>query len=198
MANKKDHMIKLDLTNGYFHIKLDPKTQSIFGIKCQNKYFSIKALPQGLSVSPYIMQRVMNNVVATLLKNVPVKILIYLDDILLLGAPSDLEKAKTILFASSYLFNLSKCDLKPTRKLTYLGVTIDLDNKTLNLTKNFVSKVTKEFIKVRKYNLTKRYKQRLAGLLNFSIPILRLPIQMIHLAYFHHCKLYKYVNFMHS
>ena len=94
---------------------------------------------------------------------------------------------------SVYLFNLQKCDLTPTKKLTYFWVTIDLTNKT----KSFVTKVTKEFIKERKYNLTKRYKQRLAELLNFEITILKLPTQMIHLAYFHHRKLYKFVDFIH-
>ena len=108
-----------------------------------------------------------------------------------------MERAKTILFASSFLFNLHKCDLVPTKCLTYLGVKVDLTQKTLALTKNFVIKITKEFIKIRKYNLTLRYKQRIAGLLNFAIPILRLPIQMIHLAYGHHRKLYKFINFIH-
>lgn len=173
-------MIKLDLTNGFFHIKLNNKTNNLFGIKCQNKYFVINNLPQGLSVSPYLMQRVMTNVLNKMLNCINVRIMIYLDDVLLLGQPDQLEKAKTILFASSFLFNLEKCDLQPTKCLTYLGVKIDLTQKTLTLTKNFVIKITKEFIKIRKYNLTLRYKQRIAGLLNFAIPILRLPVQMIH------------------
>ena len=33
-------------------------------------------------------------------------------------------------------------------------------------------------IRVRNFKITKRYKQRLAGLLNFAIPILRLPFQL--------------------
>ena len=148
-------------------------------------------------VSPYLMQRVMNSVINKMLEHVKIKIMIYLDDILLMGQPNELEKAKVILFASSFLFNLSKCDLNPTKCLTYLGVKVDLTQKTLALTKNFVIKITKEFIKIRKYNLILRYKQRIAGLLNFAIPIIRLPIQMIHLAYYHHRKLYKFINFIH-
>ena len=137
-ASPKDYMIKLDLTNGFFHIKLNNKTNNLFGIKCQNKYFIINNLPQGLSISPYLMQRVMVNVVNKILEYVNVKIMIYLDDILLMGQPDQLEKAKTILFASSFLFNLDKCNLTPTKCLTYLGVIVDLTQKTLALTKNFV------------------------------------------------------------
>ena len=106
-----------------------------------------------------------------MLKNVTVKIIIYLEEILLFGQPQELEKAKLILLASSFLFNEDKCELIPSRVLTYLGVVIDLDRQMLNLTKKFVGKVVKELIKIRKYNITYRYKQRIAGLLNFEAPI---------------------------
>ena len=52
-------------------------------------------------------------------------------------------------------------------------------------------------IRVIKFRITKLYKQRLAGLLNFAIPILRLPFQFVHLAFHHHNKLYKFINFVH-
>lgn len=100
-----------------------------------------------------------------------------------------------ILFSSSFLFNTSKCELIPTRIITNLGVTIDLVRETFNLTKKFVAKVAAEMIKVKKYRITTRYKQRLAVLLNFATPILHLPFQMIQLAFHHHMKLYKFVSF---
>ena len=142
-ASPTDHMIKLDLTNGFFHVNLHPKTCSLFGIKCKNKYYNITKLPQGLSVSPYLMQRTMEGILGTLLHNISVKFLVYLDDIILLGSPRDLEWAKTVLFTSSFLFNLSKCELTPTRVITYLGVTVDLVRETFNLTKTFVRKVVR-------------------------------------------------------
>ena len=196
-ATKTDKLIKLDLTNLFILIPLHAKTKSMFGIKCQNKYFNIVKLPQGLSKSPYIMQRVMEGILLSLLKNIPVKFLVYLDDIVLMGGEEDLERGKTVLLASSFLFNLPKCDLVPSRIITYLGVKIDLDHETFALTKNFVSKVVMEMIRVTKFRITKRYKQCLAGLLNFAIPILRLPFQFVHLAFHHHNKLYKFVNFVH-
>ena len=196
-ASPTDHMIKMDLTNGFFHINLHPKTCSLFGIKCKNKYYNITKLPQGLSISPYLMQCTMESIIAALLGNICVKFLVYLDDIILLGSPDNLEKAKTALFASPFLFNLAKCELTSTRVITYLGVTVDLIRETFNLTKNFVRKVTLELIKIKKYRITTRYKQRVAGLLNFAIPILRLPFQFIHLAFHHHRKLYKFANFIH-
>lgn len=168
LAGLSEHMIKLDLTNGFFHINLHHETQGLFSIKCQNKYYVINKLPQGLSVSPCIMQRVMSSLLQAMFKNVNVKSLVYLDDILLLGSPQELERAKLILLPSSFLFNEDKCEPTPSRMMTYLGVVIDLNMQTLNLTKKFVAKVVKELIKIRKYNITLCYKQQIAGLLNLQ------------------------------
>jgi hypothetical protein len=84
-ASNKDLMIKLDLTNGFFHIPLHSSAQTLMGIKCGKTYYKLKKLPQGLSTSPYLMQRTIKTIITTLLKDIKVKSLIYLDDILLMG-----------------------------------------------------------------------------------------------------------------
>ena len=95
------------------------------------------------------------------------------------------------------MFNELKCEQTSSRIITYLWVVIDLDMQTLNLTKKIITKVVKELIKIRKYNITRRYKQRIEGLLIFPAPLLKLPAQIVNLAFFHHQKLYKFVNFIH-
>ena len=72
-------MIKLDITNGFFHLRLHPTAQDIIGIKCGNQYYKLNRLPHGLSLSPYNMQRTMNAVLKTLLNSIDVKYLVYLD-----------------------------------------------------------------------------------------------------------------------
>ena len=78
-----------------------------------------------------------------------------------------------------------------------MGINIDLDLGAMALTKKIVHKLVNELIYVKNQYLTLRYKQRLAGLLNFAAPILHLPTQIVNLAFFHHRKLYKFVNFIH-
>ena len=191
-------MIKFDLTNGFFHINLHKKAQDLLGVKCQNKYYKIKKLPQGLSISPYLMQRVMQNILTTLLGGLPIKFLVYLDDILLMGSRAVLEQAKIILLASSFLFNMDKCSLIPSRTITYLGINIYLDLGAMALTKEFVNKIVKELIHLKNHWLTLRYKQRLAGLLNFAAPILFIyPRKLSNLAFIHHRKPFKFINFIH-
>jgi hypothetical protein len=78
-----------------------------------------------------------------MLQDLGVKVLVYLDDILILGNKNDLNKAKLIILASDFNFNKQKCHLTPTRRLTYLGIEINLDNSTLILTDSFTNKIRK-------------------------------------------------------
>ena len=100
-------MIKLNLTSCLFHVKLNSITQRLFVIKCHNKYFKIKALPKRSEciALPNVQSHAKCIFRLFLIKDLDVKILNYLD-VILLGDPATLEKATTILFASSYLFNL--------------------------------------------------------------------------------------------
>lgn len=54
-------MIKLDLTNGFFHVPLHESAQTLVGVKCGKNFYKLKKLPQGLATSPYIMERTIVN-----------------------------------------------------------------------------------------------------------------------------------------
>ena len=42
------------------------------------------------------------------------------------------------------------------------------------------------------------YRQRLAGLVNFAVPILKLPLNLVHLCFKHPNKMYRFRNLFHS
>ena len=75
-------MIKLDLTNGFFHIPLSHRGQSLIGIKCGSQYYSIQRLHQGLSISPFVMQQTMLAIFRSLLAPFRDRFLLYLVDII--------------------------------------------------------------------------------------------------------------------
>ena len=191
-CSKSDFLLKFYLTNGFFHINLHKKPNLCLGSSVRINIMQLKN-----SHRDKVYPLTLCNELTALFKDLPVKFLIYLNDILLMGSKKILERAKLILLASAFLFNEEKCVLTPTRLIIYLGVIIDLDREVLSLTKKFVVKIRKELIKVKNYFLTKRYKWRLAGLINFAVPSLQLPTQVVNLAFHHHRKLYKYVNFIH-
>lgn len=114
-----------------------------------------------------------------------------------MGEEEELNKAKGILL-STFSFNHEKCHLTPTRKLTYLGIEIALNLRTLRLKESFVSKLRKEFNNVKNRIITLRYKQRLAGLINFVRVPLKLPLQVVLTAYHSPFKLYCFQHIFHS
>ena len=191
-------MVKLDLTNGFFHIKLSDKASKLLGVKCGGKYYSLRRLPQGLTTSPYIMQRVIKAVVGTLLEGLELKIAIYLDDILLVGRKEVLIQATKLLLNSSLLFNKRKCSLLPSRSITYLGININFDTYSVALSDRFIGSLRGELFKLRDRRCSLKNRQRIAGLINFAIPILGLPLNLVHLAFVYPHKMFKFASLFHT
>ena len=68
----------------------------------------------------------------------------------------------------------------------------------MNLTEAFSKKIKNDLLAVKNKRITLRYKQRLAGLINFARPILNLPLQVVLFAYRWPHKLYKLLHLFHS
>ena len=102
--------------------------------------------------------------------------MIYLDDFLFLGSKDNLNLLVSRLLDSNFMFNLKKCDITPTRGLTYLGVTVDHDKEQYSLSKRFISQLLGEIEDVHMEIISFKYKQRLVGLINFARSILALPL----------------------
>ena len=140
----------------------------------------------------------MSSILRTILGSIEVTFFLYLDDILLLGQSSAVTKAVKVILDSSLLINTSKSTLVPRRKIEYLGIIIDLDLETLALTTTFANKIRKEMNTVRRQRISLRYKQRLGGLINFARPILKLPLQIVQLAFCWPHLLYKFNSLIHD
>ena len=193
-----DFMIKLDLMNGFFHIPLHKSAMRNMGIKCGKKYYHFNRLPQGLALAPYYMQRVMCSIIQSYVKDIDVKFLVYLDDFLFLGSKPNLELVISRLMNSNLLFNEPKCILSPTKQLQYLGVNINLNNKSVALTEKFISNLKNEISLIKGKILSLRYKQRIAGLINFARHILKLPLSIVSMGFFHPDKLVSLMDKFHS
>lgn len=81
LQNKK-YFTKLDLNSGYFQIPLDEPSKEVTGIYIEGINYVLNSIPQGLSLSPFIFQGVMNEVLYEILRE---KCLVYMDDILVYG-----------------------------------------------------------------------------------------------------------------
>ena len=68
----------------------------------------------------------------------------------------------------------------------------------MSLTEDFISNLKKEFNLAKNKILTLRYKQRLAGLINFARHILKLPLSLVSMGFYHPDKLTSLASKFHS
>ena len=105
-------MTKIDLKDAYFSVPIHPQSQKFLW---QNKAFQFCSLPFGLNIAPSLFTRLMKPVAGFLRKR-GVRLLLYLNDMLIIGStPSEVND-----------FTLMAVNL-----LQPLGFIINLDNGQL-------------------------------------------------------------------
>ena len=92
----KKYFVTLDFNSGYFQIPLSEKSKEITGINVEGVSYVFNSIPQGLNISPYMFQSIMNDVLYDFLWQ---KCVVYLDDICIFGKTFDetLENLKEVL-----------------------------------------------------------------------------------------------------
>ena len=126
---KGQWMTSIDLKDAYFQIPMHPSSRKFLRFVFEGKIFQFRALCFGLCTAPLVFTTAMRPVMAILhLRGVRAHY--YLDDWLILGnSKSDTENnTKVVMSLTSVLglrVNLTKSELTPTTRITYLGTVID-------------------------------------------------------------------------
>ena len=115
---------KLDLKNAYMQIELEEESKKFVTINTSRGLFQYNRLQFGVSSSPAIFQRVIDNV----LQRIPY-VCAYLDDILVTGRTDEehlhnLDKVLSRLATAGMRLNVDKCTFMAP-EVTYLGYRID-------------------------------------------------------------------------
>ncbi len=82
------YMTKLDLKDAYLSVPIHPDSQKYLRFLWKNKTYQFKALPFGLNIAPIIFTRLMKPVAGFLRKR-GVRLIVYLDDMLIIGASAE-------------------------------------------------------------------------------------------------------------
>ena len=122
-------MTKIDLKDAYFSVAIHPQSQKFLRFLWQNKAFQFCSLPFGLNIAPSLFTRLMKPVAGFLRKR-GVRLILYLDDMLIIGStPREVndftQMAVNLLKALGFIINLDKSVLTPTQVITFLGFTIN-------------------------------------------------------------------------
>lgn len=144
---KGDWMGKLDISQAYFHVPIKPSHRRYLAFHYK-KLYQMTCLPFGLSSAPLAFSRV-TNWVANLLRKRGLRVLVYLDDFLVVHQnPSILEQqmclAVNLLQSLGWSVNVQKSILVPTRQIEFLGIIWDTEVNQTRLPPGKVKHLSKE------------------------------------------------------
>lgn len=119
--------VSIDLRDAYLHVPMHPSTQRFLRFAIDDEVFFFRALPFGLSLSPWIFTRLIDAVVELSRQKMASEISNYLDDFLLKNAcPNLLVKDRDSfmlqLRSLGWMINDTKSDLTPSQEFVHLGM----------------------------------------------------------------------------
>lgn len=137
LTQRADWCVKIDLKDAYFCIAIAPQHRKLLRFQWKNKTFQFQTLPFGLGSAPRTFTKMMKPIVS-LLRRIGVRMLIYLDDLIILNQSrerllKDRDSTIWMLQCLGLVINTEKSVLEPTRKLEYLGFMLDTMSLTLSL-----------------------------------------------------------------
>ena len=123
LVKKGDFMVKLDLSDAYFGVPILKSHRKYQRFVWRGKTFKFQALPFGLGVGPHYYTKLLKPVIA-FLRRIGVRIIIYLDDMILLTQSShmllrDLTLLRWLLENLWFIINWKKSVWAPTQEIQY-------------------------------------------------------------------------------
>ena len=143
-----------------------------------NRVFEFTSLPFGLAPAPLVFTKLLKPV-AMILRKESIRILIYLDDMLVMAANPSLLKQhlKVVTYLLKHLgfiLNQKKCVMTPTQSIEFLGFRVGSTRMTLSLPLEKVHKVQKECRHTcNMSSVTGRQLAHLIGLMTSTLPAIQ-------------------------
>ena len=122
----KDWAFSLDLTDAYLHVLIHPMSRKYLCFTLNNKIFQFRALPFGLSTSPFVFTQLMT-AIASHLHNKAISLFPYLDDWLSRNQNRRLllqhrQFIIHLISALGLIINQDKSDLIPSEDFVFIGM----------------------------------------------------------------------------
>ena len=147
-----DWLTKVDLKDAYFTIPVHMDHQKYLRFSAQGKVFQFTCLPFGLSSAPWVFTKTLKPV-AAFVRGLGWRVVFYIDDILLMAETKERARDQTmglthLLQSLGFTLNEKKVILEPTRKLDFLGFTVDTVSMELRLPGDKLKKIRAEARKI--------------------------------------------------
>lgn len=152
ILRRGDWMCRVDLKDAYLHVGVRWQDRKYLQYRYKGTLFQWRVLPFGYRDAPRFFQKLMVEALASLRRQ-GMRIVIYLDDILLMEATqSGCKQARDKLLARliylGFATNLEKSDLVPKQTITFLGLRLSSTDLTISLPLEKVQSCTQTINKV--------------------------------------------------
>ena len=174
LLREGDYLVKIDLKDAYLTVPIWKGHQKYLRFLWKDTMLEFACLPFGLATAPRVFTKLMKPVVA-MLRQRGVRLIIYLDDILIMAESEDLvlHQAASILNlleSLGFVINYKKSQLVPSQQIEFLGFLIDSVTMSVQLSGEKLRKIRKQCRQL--LNLEQILLRELSeflGLLTFSI-----------------------------
>ena len=172
-----DWLGKVDLKDAYFTIPIHTPHRKYLRFNFQGKSYQFNCLPFGLCSAPWVFTKTLKPAIA-LLREMGVRIIVYIDDMLVLAESRDmareaLEALSHLLECLGFIINWGKSVLEPDNTIEFLGLTINTKSMILSLPAGKLKKIRAEARKMGKQAaVSARELSRLLGKMNAAASVI--------------------------
>ena len=145
VLQRGDYMTTLYLKDAYLSVPIHRDSQKFLQFLWRNKCYAFQGLCFGLNTAPRVFTKLLKPIAAYLCKR-DVRMILYLDDFLILGSSYQEVQRNTIMAVTlldnlGFTVNREKSHLILTQVITFLGFVINFTLETLSLAEEKVLKV---------------------------------------------------------
>ena len=129
LLRKGGFMVKIDLKDAYFTVPVWKNHQKFLKFVWKETMYEFACLPLGLASAPRVFTKLIKPVVG-LLRQLGIRLVVYLDDMLIMAQYRDLallhaSTALDLLQGLGFMINDLKSVLIPSTKMEFLGFVVD-------------------------------------------------------------------------
>ena len=174
LLRRGDFMCKIDLKDAYQTIPIAKKSRIYLRFLWRGRLYQFTCLPFGLRSSPRIFTKVLKPLLVYL-RAMGVRLLVYLDDILIMAATPELCLEHTqltwqLLTDLGFLGNLKKSVLAPKQQAEYLGFIVNSIEMKLFLTEEKLLRAKLEAERLLKSNPVVKILASFLGFCQSTLP----------------------------
>jgi ribonuclease HI len=141
LAQVDDWATTLDISSAYLHVTVEPELQPFLSFHFDGNYYCYTNMPFGLKCAPRVFTLLMRKVVDHLRDKLQARMLIYMDDILILGATSEqtlhlTQEVLQLLISLGWTLSWEKCHLLPSQIVEFLGWEFNFRALTVRTTRS--------------------------------------------------------------